>query len=80
MNETARILCAIGTTDRVYADQFVKNLGDPISFPELFALIKTLEEQRLVTTVRSGHDGLISLNLTELGAERAREVMEGAKQ
>jgi hypothetical protein len=79
INETVRVLCAIGSTDRVYADEFLRNLRDPIPFPELFALIKTLEEQRLVTTVRSGHDGIISLNLTELGAERAREAAAYAK-
>ena len=76
MNETARILCAIGSTDRVYADQFLDNLGD---LPrDLFALIGTLEAQRLLTTVRTGHGGIISLNLTELGAERAREAQQEA--
>ena len=79
MSSTIRILCAIGSTNRVYADDFVRNLGSPpIPVPELFALIKTLEEQRLVTTVRSGHDGIISLSLTPLGLERAQEAQQEA--
>jgi DNA-binding MarR family transcriptional regulator len=79
MSSTIRILRAIGCTNRVYADDFVKNLGSPpIPTSEMFVLIKTLEEQQLVTTVRSGHDGIISLSLTPLGLERAQEAQQEA--
>lgn len=80
MNDTARILCAIGGTSAVYADQFVENIGRSILPRQLFALIKTLEDQRLVTTVRSGHDGIISLKLTALGVERAREAQQEGRK
>lgn len=76
VNTTTGILAAIGSTDRVYADNFLKNPGDTVLMTDLLALIDTLEEQGLMTTVRCGHGHLISLNLTELGAERAREVQE----
>lgn len=81
MNETARILCAIGNTRRTPTfDGFLNALnGDkPDSRDEwrvLFLTLESLEAQELVTIerVRGRIDTLI---LTDLGAERAREAQE----
>lgn len=80
MNETARILCAIGSTEPSSFNEFLNALnGDkPESRDEwrvLFLTLEALEEQELVTIERF-HGRIETLILTDLGAERAREAQE----
>lgn len=77
MNDTARILCAISSTEPCTFREFLDALGDdrPARWGDLFS---TLEKQELVTIERVDHKhGRINaMQLTELGAERAREAQE----
>ena len=80
MNDTTRILCAIGSTEPSTFNEFLEGLnGDkPDNRDEwrvLFLTLEALEAQELVTIerVRGRIDTLI---LTDLGAERAREAQE----
>ena len=72
MNETARILCAISTLRPVYpleADTALKRL-------RITHVLEALESTELVLLTRE-HGEIIAAILTPLGAERAREAMEG---
>jgi hypothetical protein len=72
MNETTRILCAI-TPDRPmdYGD-FLKAI-DQQPDAKLLALLRSLEEQGLIAT-EGTCSPITFIELTELGAERAREA------
>jgi DNA-binding PadR family transcriptional regulator len=74
MNETARILCAISADKPMDFGDFLKAIeqsGDT----NLYALLRTLEEQELIKT-EGTCSPITFIELTDLGAERAREARE----
>lgn len=77
MTETARILCAIGYTEPSTFNEFLRELGDDRpEYRVLFPMLKTLEKQELVIIERFHGGRIETLQLTDLGAERAREAQE----
>lgn len=85
MNETARILCAISSTEPCTFGEFLDGLGDdkPTERDEwrpLFLTLDSLEEQRLVQVWRANDQRITAMQLTELGAERAREAQREANR
>jgi hypothetical protein len=79
MNETARILCAISSTEHINLKRFSENLGeDKPTWDLTHSILLALEEQEAITIRRNSHV-ITGLKLTPLGAERAREAMEGDK-
>jgi len=82
LNETARILCAIGYTSPTRFNDLLTKLGQgtvhDIEWRELFEMLETLEKQELITIERyHGRGRINTLQLTDLGAERAREALTG---
>jgi DNA-binding MarR family transcriptional regulator len=80
MNETSRILCAIPEKASISITALLARLGIDtleLSAP-IFTTLNTLEETELITVVRPGNGRVASVQLTPLGAERAREAIEGA--
>lgn len=81
MNETARILCAIGTTEDTTLSDLLVKAGVTLlpTNAEVSALVRTLEtlEESLLVRLARFRGEIQSVRLTELGAERAREAMEG---
>lgn len=82
MNLTGRILTAISATEPCSFNEVLRGLGDDA--PEkgakqdwyiLFKTLESFEESGLVEIERSG-DRIDSLQLTSLGAERAREALQ----
>ena len=81
MNDTARILCAISATEPCTFGEFLDGLGDDRpEWRQLFLTIDALEEQELITVDRQMNNRINALQLTELGAERAREAMKEARR
>lgn len=78
MNETARILCAISADKPMDFGDFLKAIDQP-GDAKLYALLRTLEEQELIRT-EGTCSPITFIQLTPLGAERAREAMEGARR
>lgn len=81
MNETTRILCAISSTEPSTFGEFLDGLkgdlpGSSSDWRQLFQTLEALEEQELVIIERL-NGRIDTLMLTELGAERAREVITG---
>lgn len=83
MNETARILCAISSTEPSTFNEFLNDLGDKpedrAEWRALFLTLESLEEQELVTIQRT-RGKIDTLILTDLGAERAREAQREANR
>jgi DNA-binding HxlR family transcriptional regulator len=75
MNETARILCAISADKPMEFCDLLKAL-DRLSDGELIATLRTLEQQGLIIT-EGACSPITFLQLTPLGAERAREALTG---
>lgn len=82
MNETTRILCAISSTEPCTFGEFLNELGDDRpEWRQLFSTLESLEAQELVTIERFGGNGRIdTMQLTDLGAERAREAQREASR
>jgi hypothetical protein len=82
VNETARILSAIGFTEPSTFNEFLNELGDDRpEWRQLFLTLDMLEEQELVTIDRFNGNGKIdTMQLTSLGAERAREAQQEANR
>lgn len=76
MNDTARILCAIEddkpTTIRVLLDVLVPNRPP---WTQIRATLMTFEAQELVT-IHHNKGMITAVQLTPLGAERAREAKQ----
>lgn len=77
MNETARILCAITADRPMDFGDFLKAIDQP-GDANLYALLRTLEEQQLIKT-EGTCSPITFLQLTPLGAERAREAQEASR-
>jgi hypothetical protein len=78
MNETTRILCAISATEPCSFGEFLNGLGDDRpEWRQIFLTLESLEEQELCKVERAG-GRIQALQLTPLGAERAREALRGA--
>jgi hypothetical protein len=80
MNLTARILTSIGSEEPSSFNEVLRSLGDDApekgdkaAWREFFQTINALEQSELVTVER--RDGRFeAAQLTDLGAERAREI------
>lgn len=75
MNETARILCAISADKPMDFGDFLKVI-DQQPDGKLFAALRTLEDQGLIT-IEGTCSPITFLQRTELGSERAGEVLTG---
>jgi DNA-binding PadR family transcriptional regulator len=75
MNETARILCALSADNPTPVKSFCESLANGPTWNRLFHMLEALESQELVRITREGRD-MKTLQLTRLGAERAREARE----
>jgi DNA-binding PadR family transcriptional regulator len=79
MNETARILCAISADKPMYLGEFFERLGtERPGWHVIHTALVDLEAQELVKIHRRART-ISAVQLTSLGAERAREAMEGDK-
>jgi len=80
MNETARILCAIGSQARCSLETIIEGMGDkkPTTAAGVSVLISTLEafESTELLRLYRYRGKVIGAELTPLGAERAREAQE----
>ncbi len=84
MNETARILCAISSTEPCTFYEFLRGLRSSkpetgSEYRQLFLTLESLEEQEFVTIERT-KGRIDTLMLTDLGAERAREAQQEANR
>lgn len=77
MNETARILCAISANKPMDFGDFLKAIDQP-GDDKLYAALHTLEAQGLIAT-EGTCSPITFLQLTPLGAERAREAQEATQ-
>ncbi len=77
MNETARILCAISADKPMDFGDFLKAIDQQLD-AKLLTLLRTLEQQELIIT-EGTCSPITFIQLTPLGAERAREAREGDK-
>jgi len=75
LNETARILCAISADRPMDFGDFLKAIDQQVD-GKLLAMLRTLEEQELITT-EGTCSPITFIQLTPLGAERAREALTG---
>jgi len=78
MNETVRILTAIPAEAPIKITALLSRLGiDSLELAHpIFTMLNTLEETELITVIRPGNGRVASVQLTALGAERAREAQE----
>ena len=75
MNETARILCAISEAETISYRALLNKIGG--DYGQTIETVSAFEQQELVTIDRSEH--FASIQLTPLGAERAREAQEASR-
>lgn len=74
MDETARILTSISADKPMDFGDFLKTIDQP-GDTKLYALLHALEEQELIKT-EGTCSPITFIQLTPLGAERAREAQE----
>lgn len=81
MNQTTRLLINIGSTEPTSFFELLRALGDDApergnnkEYRELFESIEAIEQCALVEVSRL-NGRIDSLQLTDLGAERAREAL-----
>jgi DNA-binding GntR family transcriptional regulator len=80
MNETARILCAIPEKASISIKALLDRLEENRPpWTAIRSALMTFEAQELLT-IRHNKGMITAVQLTELGAERAREAQEGAKR
>jgi hypothetical protein len=74
MNETARILCAIGSTENTTLKQFLGRLKPECPpWNQIYHVLVELEAQDLIT-IRRSNGVITALRFTPLGAERAPQL------
>lgn len=72
MNLTASILCALSIDEAMDFGDFLKTIKQP-GDDDLYALLRSLEQQGLIKT-EGTCSPITFIQLTALGAERAREA------
>lgn len=77
MNETARILCAISADKPMDFGDFLKAIDQQLD-AKLLATLRSLEQQELIKT-EGTCSPITFIELTPLGAERAREAREATR-
>lgn len=83
MNYTSRVLTAISAMAPCSFNELLQGMGDeaPTNGAEyrvLFLTLESFEESGLVEVERASNGRVDTLMLTNLGAERAREILRGA--
>jgi hypothetical protein len=86
MNQTTRILINTGSTEPSSFRELLRGMGDDApeagdrkAWAEFFGTIRSLESLGLIEVERESDGRIENMQLTSLGAERAREALKGGR-